>query len=294
MVGSDTGGFGDNVTEALLARWATLGAFSTFYRNHNEITSISQEFYQWESVAEAARNAIDIRYKLLDYIYTAFHHQTQTGDPLLNPLFYLYPEDENTFPIELQFFYGQAILVSPVTEENSTSVDIYLPDDIFYDYKTGSPVRGKGDKITLDDVPFTEIPLHIRGGTIIPRRAESANTTTALRNKPFEIVVAPGLDGTASGSLYIDDGESLEQEQTLEITFSYADGVFKMEGKFGSGVVADQVKIANIWVLGQEKEPKTLSRDGEKEVQFKYHADVKTVTGQVELPFTGPAEVRLG
>ena len=79
--------------------------------------------------------------------------------------------------MDLQAFFGYYLLVSPVTEENSTSVDIYLPDDQFYDFYTYEPIRGEGKNMSLSDIDYTSIPLHIRGGGILPMRTESAMTT---------------------------------------------------------------------------------------------------------------------
>lgn len=168
-----------------------------------------------------------------------------TGSPSINPLFFLYPEDVNTFAIDLQYFYGDSLLVSPVTEENSTNVSIYLPNDIFYDFWTGAPVNGTGSYVQLTEIPYTSIPLHIRGGSIIPLRVRSANTTADLRKQNFTLIVAPSLTGTATGSLYLDDGESIEQSATSEIQFNYDGRRLSTSGTFGynSGVVIEGVKV---------------------------------------------------
>jgi alpha-glucosidase len=258
MVGSDICGFGGNTTENLCARWATLGAFYTFSRNHNSDTSSPQEFYVWETVAEAARNAYDIRYRLLDYIYTSFHKQTVDGTPVLNPLFFMYPEDVNTFGNQLQFFYGDSILISPVTEEDATSVNIYLPNDRFYRWGSWEVVEGNGFQVTINDVGFTEIPIHIRGGSVIPTRNESGYTTTETRTKPFNIIVAPDADGNASGSLYLDDGDSIQQAGVSEITFSYANGVLEVGGTFG---YTEDCRVAHVTLLGGEDGARVVDVD---------------------------------
>ena len=250
MSGSDVCGFGGITNELLCARWASLGAFSPFYRNHNNLDSPPHEFYRWPLVAESARNAIEIRYKLLDYIYTGLYEQNQTGTPLLQPMFFAYPDDVKAASLQYQYLWGPGVLVAPVTEENSTTAQIYMPDDIFYDYYTHERVRGSGSWIEKH-VPYTSIPLYYKGGNIIAQRANSANTTTELRKQNFVVMIAPDLNGEASGSLYLDDGVSIEQEATSYIQFHYNDRQFSMDGSFDYDA---GVSIEKIVVLGKSSD----------------------------------------
>jgi alpha-glucosidase len=279
MVGSDVCGYAGNTWPELCARWATLGAFYPFYRNHAESGTLSQEFYRWNLTTVAAQKAIDTRYRLLDYLYTAFHEQTVSGKPLIQPLFFVYPEDANTFPIEHQFFWGDGILVSPVVDDNSTSVTFYLPDDIFYDYFTYEPVRGTGDWVTHDNVDFTEITAHIRGGSILPLRQNSANTTTELRKQDFVLIIAPDLHGKAEGTLYLDEGDAIEQPQTSLITFSYVNGTFTMGGTFG---YPTDVNIVSLTILGQGSSATASKRDS----SIVRDLERKLITKKLGVPLT--------
>ena len=234
------------------------------------------------------------RYRLLDYFYTAFHKASLDGSPVLNPLWFKYPTDPSTFGIDLQYFFGDSILVSPVTEENATSVTIYLPKDKFYDLATLTPVEGTGQHITLTDVNYTTIPLHIRGGAVLPLRVAGANTTTAMRAKDFDFIVAPGTDDKAKGSLYVDDGVSIVQEQTTNVEMDFADDKLCVYGSFGFDV---GVKVAKVLFLGVSKPPAfvTVSRDGGKghKVSFGYDGACSVVWVQIDTPLTHGFEVAL-
>lgn len=248
LVGADVCGFGDNATSTLCARWTTLGAFTPFYRNHNAEASISQEPYRWEIVASAARKAIDIRYSLLDYIYTAMWRQHSKGTPSVSPLWFSYPKDKKTWPIDLQYLYGPSLMVAPVTEENKTSVAIYLPNDIWYDYNTFK--LAKPGNTTFTDIDFDEIPLFIKGGSIIPRRKSAGSMTlTEVREKDFELIVAPGKSGEAKGELYLDDGDSLVQQGITHVELAYAKGKLTATGTFG---YESSLKVVSVTVLTKD------------------------------------------
>jgi alpha-glucosidase len=78
-------------------------------------------------------------------------------------------------------------------------------------------------------------------------RVESANTTRALRDKSFELLVAPDANGNASGTLYLDDGESLEQAETSEIKFTFDGSTIKADGTFGFSTL---LRVTSVTVMG--------------------------------------------
>jgi alpha-glucosidase len=168
-----------------------------------------------------------------------------------------YPTDPLTLPVENQFLYGSSLLINPVTEEYSTSVSFYLPKNIWYDFFTHKPVAGAGTTITYTDVTTSDIPILVRGGSILPLRVKSAMTTKALREEDFELWVAPAEDGKAEGGLYLDDGESLVQKGVSEIVFGWDGESIKMEGTFG---FKTELRVKSVTILGEE--PKTYVLDG--------------------------------
>lgn len=254
VVGSDVCGFNGDAEERMCQRWILAAAFQPFFRNHADLESAHQEFYLWGSVAATARAAIRARYRLLDLMYTGVRLQTSSGEPMVRPVFYVYPEDREAVGVEMQWFLGPAaeVLVSPVVEKGATSLDFYLPDDVFYDFWTFKEERGRGHLVAREHVGWDEIPVHIRGGTILPLRAHgTANTTVELRKENFVIVVAPGLDGTATGSMYLDDGVSADPGNKItEAIFSWDGKQFAASGRWGFDT---ELVVDEILLLGQKK-----------------------------------------
>ena len=228
----------------------------------------------------------------MDYIYTAFHAAKEDGTPVLSPLWYKFPKDAATFGIDTQFFYGPSVLVSPVTEENATAVDVYYPKELFYDFHTVAPTQGAGATVHLADVNYTSIPVSIMGGAVVPLRAQSAMTTAELRKQDFELVVAPSGAGTASGALYVDDGESVKPKSTTEVRFAYKNGKLTVKGAFGhpTGVKVSRVRFANV-----QAAPKSVKYNGKAVAagEVAYDAENKVLDVTLGVPFKSGFTVEL-
>ena len=117
MVGADICGFIGDTTEELCIRWHQLGAFYPFSRNHNTFGAADQDpGYFGEPLASIAREALTIRYTLLPYLYLLFYRHSLQGDTVARPLWHEFPTDLNTWDIDDQFLWGEALLISPVLQ----------------------------------------------------------------------------------------------------------------------------------------------------------------------------------
>ncbi|KAL8828655.1 MAG: hypothetical protein Q9170_006504, partial [Blastenia crenularia] len=253
MFGVDTCGFNGNTDEELCNRWMQLSAFFPFYRNHNTLTANPQEAYVWASVAEASRTAMNIRYTILPYMYTLFYLAHNTGSTVMRALAWEFPNDPSLAAADRQFFLGPAILVTPVLDQGAVNVSGVFPGaggkgEVYYDWYTLSAqnVSTPGANLTID-APLGHIPVYIRGGHVIPIQ-EPAMVTRDARRNPWGVMAALSLEGTAQGNLYIDDGESVVQENgTLLVEFTASGNALYASAR---GTWNDTNPLANVTVLG--------------------------------------------
>ncbi|RKP16708.1 hypothetical protein ROZALSC1DRAFT_31418, partial [Rozella allomycis CSF55] len=158
FAGADVGGFFGNTEPELLARWYQFGAFQPFFRAHAHIDTKRREPWLFgEPYTTIIRNAIRKRYKLLPYTYTLFYESHVTGMPVMRPLFFEYPNDNEIFQKEESFLLGSSILVQGVFNKGQEQVDVFLPGrdhklysgshSLFYPLEKGIPVFIKGGSI---------------------------------------------------------------------------------------------------------------------------------------------------
>jgi alpha-glucosidase len=89
FTGMDVGGFTGGASPSLYARWMQIGAFNPYFRNHSGINSKASEPWAYgEEVLEITRNYINLRYRLLPYLYSTFYEATQSGSPIMRSLNY--------------------------------------------------------------------------------------------------------------------------------------------------------------------------------------------------------------
>lgn len=207
MIGADICGFQFNTTVDLCARWSTLGAFYPFSRNHNDHDTIEQDpVMLGDIVVSAARKAVRMRYQLLPYLYTLFYEAHISGDPVIRPLFFEFLNDSTAYVIETQFMWGSALMIVPGLS-NETTTEAYFPAANWYNFNTSQLITDKATTQKLE-MELDEITVAQKGGSIIPTQ-DYAMTTAESRKTPFRIIAALDNSGSASGSLFWDDGESI-------------------------------------------------------------------------------------
>ena len=192
-----------------------------------------------------------------------------------------FPNDISLRETDTQFMLGPSLLVTPVLEANVTTVKGVFPGidqgTRWYDWCTLQEVTGvrPHENVTMM-APLEHINLHIRGGSIMPLQ-DPGNTTAATARGPYSLLVALDKHDRAVGSLYLDDGESLEPNETsivevsrlylilesalnkpltLCVKFSYVAGhlTARAWGNFHAAV-----PLANITILGLQQEPSHIA-----------------------------------
>jgi len=190
--GPDIGGFLGNTSGDLWANWLGFGAFMPFARGHAcDGTNNKEPWAYGEAIEKTSKIALERRYRLIPYMYTVFQNTSNTGIPVMAPVFFADPKNQELRAEEQAFLVGEDLLVIPAFANNPK-----LPRGIWEDL---SLVDGD-----VDDA--YQAKLKIKGGSIIPAGKIIQNTGENSFD-PLTLMVCLDEKGKAQGKLYIDEGD---------------------------------------------------------------------------------------
>ncbi|WP_254431330.1 NPCBM/NEW2 domain-containing protein [Agromyces sp. Marseille-P2726] len=167
-----------------------------------------------DEATEINRDYLQLRQRLMPYIYTLAEESHRTGVPMMRSLALEYPNDPGAYSEEAntEFLLGTDYLVAPVFTKTDVRNGIYLPEGTqWVDYWSGAVHEG-GKVINGHPAPLDRLPIFVRAGALVPQGITARNASLVPEDAPVTLSVYP--QGSSEFTLYEDD----------EVTRAYADG----------------------------------------------------------------------
>jgi alpha-glucosidase (family GH31 glycosyl hydrolase) len=239
-IGGNHGGIEDN---ELYVRYVQLGVFSPIFRFHGARGPYyKREPWRWDvKTLEIVKDYMKLRHRLIPYLYTEAYEYHHIGTPVVQPLYYKYPNVYDDVIYRNEYFLGSELLVAPIIDKKDIIMNrvihhFFLPDGIWYDFKTGKKFPGGKNYISF--YKDEDYPIFAKAGSIVPLSNNKLNDISAP--KELEIHVFPGRSNNYK--LYEDDGISTLYKQgyyiKTSIDYNYRENNYALiiraiEGKSG-------------------------------------------------------------
>ena len=223
----------DEKYHELLIRWYQWGAFNPIFRIHG-YQSETEPWNYGQEVENNMRKMLNLRYRLLPYIYSEAYKVTKNGSTMMRPLVMDFIEDTTAIKQPYQYMFGKAFLVAPVTEPDVKEWKIYLPKEAeWYDFWTGE--KYTGGQAVNKETPIDIIPLFVKAGSILPFGPE-VQFATEKKWDNLEIRIYGGANGEFT--LYEDENDNYNYEKgaysTISITWNEIKKTLTINDRKGS------------------------------------------------------------
>ncbi|WP_455714045.1 TIM-barrel domain-containing protein [Anaerosporobacter sp.] len=219
-------------SEELAVRWLQFGVFSPIMRLHSSASPFNRkEPWTYRVMTEQIMiYYLQLRHRLLPYLYTMNYRCHKEGEPLIQPMYYHNPECREAYDVKNEYYFGTELIVSPITKKGNETIllgcsQVWLPEGIYIDCMTG--LIYKGGRSLWMYRPIEQLPVLAKAGTIIPMAVLEGAKDSVNNPEKMDIYIYAGADG--SFSLYEDDG----------ITYAYQDGnyaITNMEWNYEEGI----------------------------------------------------------
>jgi len=203
-------------------------------------------------VEPICRKYLELRYRMLPYLYSAVRECATTGMPIMRALWLHFPNDPKSVECQDQYMWGKNLLVAPVVEKGASTRRIYLPPTTWYDFWTGERIEGGRDMSR--PVDLETLPLYVRAGSILPLGPVKQFVDEKV-DGPLSVSIYPGAD--ASFLLYEDDGVSFNyrkgQWTGIQMTWSDSDKKCELALASGSRVMPPEKRTIELQLGGITK-----------------------------------------
>jgi len=275
--GTDIGGFVPTaeLLGELYVRWFQFGAFCPLFRAHGRTWHLrlpwgwdlgdlgpeETQAYQGAgrppdselhnaAVEPICRKYLELRYRLMPYLYSAVRECSKTGMPIVRALWLHYPDDPTAVARGDEYLWGRDLLVAPVVEKGAPSRRLYLPRGSWFDFWTNERIDGGRELDRAVDLGTT--PLYVRAGAIVPMGPVKQYTSEVVAG-PLTVTVYPGADGAFE--LFEDDGSSFDYRRGvwMGITFKWSDRTRRLSMALvpGSRMRPPLVRDVDVRLAGQ-------------------------------------------
>lgn len=185
----------------LTIRWVQFGVFSPIMRLHSTKNRwVTKEPWQMPSQPrDIVTSLLRLRHRLIPYLQTMNYRVSFDGEPLVQPMYWSHPKQDDAYKVPNQYFFGSEMIVIPITTPQDKSLGLgkvkgWLPRGTYVDLFTGLTYTGGREmwfSRTLD-----HIPVLLPAGSVVPLDGELEPANGGTKPDAFEIIVAPGEDGS--------------------------------------------------------------------------------------------------
>ncbi|TDG36672.1 DUF4968 domain-containing protein [Pedobacter changchengzhani] len=210
--GTDIGGFSGEPDGELFSRWIQLGVFSPFMRAHSAGDTAEREPWSFGDFYEDInRKFIELRYRLMPYLYSVFWEHHRYGFPILRPLIMLEQENVGNNFRQDEFCYGDKLLICPVLEQGAVSRKVYLPKGTWYNFWTHEVLVGESEHEV--EAQIDSMPIFVRAGSVLPEYPVMQYVDEKAITEVFLNIYHS--DYEVNSFMYEDHGDTFAYEQDI-------------------------------------------------------------------------------
>ena len=298
---SDLGGFagGDTFDPELYTRWLQFGTFSPVFRPHAQDAIAPEPIFHDDPVKSIARDFIKLRYAMLPYNYSLAFENALHGTPLMRPLALSFDQDR-WFEEASSYMWGDAFLVSVVTEPNQSEWKVTLPEGVWFDFFSDTKYYGdKAGKVVNYPLTDATFPVWVKAGSFVPMSENMSRTEDYDASKLTLHYYHDMSVERAQYQLYEDDGKNPQTvEKGLFTTIALSASTTR-DGELTLNIASDGSYIGMpktrelSWVIhGVTAKPQHVLVNG-KAISSEWNEKGKTLSLAFLCDYQQPVEIKI-